>query len=132
MRFLVDKKYNRVILYKEVSRMAAKEHLIAFKLGDQLMDNLQKLSKRLNYNQSETVRLALQRMIEEHLGVESDLIVIDRCRWGAITKMLSERLAEEIRQEFIQEAVKRVRKSPEIQKLLKLAKEGKFEIIEKP
>jgi len=108
--------------------MAAKEHLIAFKLDDELMENLQKLSKRLNYNQSETVRLALQQMIEQYLGPEADIVVVDRAKLDAIIKGLSKRL----KQEFIQEVVEKVQKSPGIQKLRKAAEEGKLEIIEKP
>jgi len=110
--------------------MVAKGRLIAFKLDDELMENLQKLSKRLNYNQSETVRLALQQLIEQHLETQADIIILDRAKWDAITSALSKRLIEEIRQEFMQEAVKQVRESPEIQMLIKAAKENRLEIEE--
>lgn len=107
--------------------MVTKERLIAFKLDDRLLENLQKLSKRLNYNQSETVRLALERMIEQYLGVEASIFVVDKEKWNLIIKMLSEQIKEEI----IQKVIKQVQKSPEIQKLIEAAKQGELE-IEKP
>jgi len=108
-----------------------KERFISLRLDNGLIKNLRKLSEKLDLSRSATVRLAVERMIEQYVGSEADIIVVDRAKFNAITKGLSRRLAEEIRDEIVEKVIKQVQRSPEIQRLIKVAKQGKLE-IEKP
>lgn len=106
----------------------AKEHRIMFRADEALLERVEKLGSKLGLGRGETIRLALDEIIEKYLQLEADIIVVERQKFDAIIKGFSKWLMQEISEEIIQEAVKRVQKSPEIQKIRKAAEEGKLEI----
>jgi len=107
------------------------EQFISLMLKDTVIEDLRKLSEKLDLSRSATVRLAVERMIEQYVGSEADIIVVDRGKFDRIIKMLSKRLTQEISKEILQEAVKQVQESPKMRKLYELAQKGKLEIVEK-
>lgn len=111
--------------------MVRQGKFISLRLDTRLIKNLRGLSEKLQLSRSATVRLAVERLIEQFLGPEADIVILDREKFDTLTRGLSKRLTEEISQEIIQKAVKQVQESPEIQKLIRAAKEGKLKIEKK-
>lgn len=105
-----------------------KEHYISFRTNDAYFSTIKELSNKLGLDRSQTIRFALDEVVEKYLHTEGNLIVLDRERWEGLIKLLSRLLKDEIRQEITE----KILKHPGIQKLRKAAKEGKLEIIEKP
>jgi len=115
----------------EGEEMDIKEQFISLRLDDGLIKDLQKLSEKLDLSRSGCVRLAIERLIEQYLETKADLVVLEKEKWDAIIKMLSDYLKEDILQKIGKQLQDRILKSPEIQKLMKLAKEGKLKIKKK-
>jgi len=103
------------------------KRMVGFRADDPFLKKIEELSSKLGLDFSNTVRFCVNDVLERYLKVKSNLIVVDRGKFDAIIKGLSTRLTEEINEEI----VRQIQESPKIQKLLKLASEGKLE-IEKP
>lgn len=104
----------------------AKEHRIMFRADEALLERVEKLGSKLGLGRGETIRLALDEIIEKYLQLEADIIVVERQKFDAIIKMLSKLLMENL--------LPHIRKMQEesrqkmVNEVIKLVKEGRLEI----
>lgn len=75
--------------------MEKQEHFISLRLNNGLIEDLRKVSDRLELDRSATVRLALQHLIGKYLETESDLIVLEKDKWDSIIGKFMQRIESE-------------------------------------
>jgi len=102
--------------------MEKQERFISLRLDDRLIGDLRKISDRLDLGRSATVRLALQRLIKEYLGTESDLIILEKDKWDQIVGKLMQRIEGEPRR--TEKAIKEVMERVTTELAEKLKQEG--------
>jgi len=101
-----------------------KEYRLGFRADNEILEGLEKLSKKLGVVQSEVVRIGIRKLMEDYLEIKSDIILMGRTEFEVVVREFSKQLRQDLTQKLIEE----VRKSPEIRKLYELAKKGELEV----
>jgi Arc/MetJ-type ribon-helix-helix transcriptional regulator len=108
-----------------------KEYRLGFRADNEILEGLEKLSKKLDVVQSEVIRIGIRKLMEDYLEIKSDIVVLERQKYDTIFNMLSNLLKEWTERKFkelTEQTRKDVLRHPKIQELMKLAGKGELEI----
>lgn len=81
-----------------------KEHYISFRVTDDYFEKVNKLSGKLGLDRSQTIRMMLDRGIEEFLDEKSSLRLVSNKQWNSVVEARLENFVEKIKDfnEFVE------------------------------